>query len=188
MNRFRSVFAISSSSIVLTLAFSAVDSVQAVMLQSFSVDVTQGGLAGQTFEGSFQYDESLLIDSGQENLAVSDGLAVSFDFLGTTFTEANDLGFTTGLFPNVSFTDSVFSGLSYLVETGDLFFTIDAGQEGPGLPGTLFSYEIGPIAAPTDTGSGILSLGDTTKVPEPTMLLGLAIAVSLGLISKKQMT
>jgi hypothetical protein len=174
-------FAIVGGSIAFTLAVSSALPVQAALLQSFFVDVLEGDLAGETYKGSFTYEESLLSGSGPEILSAGDGLSLSFDFLGNTYTEADDFSYANGLLPSISFSDGLFQGLSYLVDTGDIFFSIDEGT-GQGLPGTSFAYEIGAVGAVTDVGSGQLRTEtDNTSVPEPATLLGLLIAGGLGL-------
>ena len=184
MKPFAHQLVISGSVTALTLLASSMRPAQALITQSFSVDITDGGLAGETFSGSFSYEETLLLGTGLETLGAADGISINFDFLDTTYTEVDDLGFVNGFLPEIAFVDSVFSGLNYLVDTGDLFFSFDEGT-GLGLPGTSFTYELGDAITPTDAGSGILSTeGSSTTVPEPATLLGLFILGSWGWLMK----
>ncbi len=174
----RLTFAIASSMVLAAAPANA-----ATLLQPFSIDVTSGDLAGETFSGSLSFKDSLLSGVGQEIVTAEDGLTLDFDFSGTTFTEADDFGFETGLFPEVSFLDGSFSGLNYVVDTGDVFFAIgDSANQ----PGTNFEYELGPVGAATDAGLGTLVAGESTTVPEPATIISLLMAGGLVVARKKQ--
>lgn len=59
-------------------------------------DTTGGSLLGQRFKGSFSYDDSMLTGIGRERLGGAaggiNGVKVSFNFLGVTYTEAFQKG------------------------------------------------------------------------------------------------
>lgn len=46
----------------------------------FTVNVTQGSLAGKSFSGNFSYDDSTLKGIGAEELGVAEGLTVCMNF------------------------------------------------------------------------------------------------------------
>merc|ERR1712178_588335 len=52
----------------------------------FEVNVSTGSLLGDTYSGSFEFDDSTLTDVGEESLSVSE---LSFNLLGVNFTEAS---------------------------------------------------------------------------------------------------
>jgi hypothetical protein len=68
-------------------------------------------LSGQQFEGSFSYDGSTLTGIGSEEVGVKNGLSVSFEFLGVTYTQANDFNYP--LYPRVLFEDGRLAGLDF---------------------------------------------------------------------------
>ncbi len=45
----------------------------------FTVEVSQGSLAGNTYTGSFSYDDEQLTGVGQEEIRVTDGLKVKMN-------------------------------------------------------------------------------------------------------------
>ena len=59
-------------------------------------DITGGSLLGQSFKGSFSYEDSMLSRIGRERLrgatGAINGVRVSFNFLGVTYTEAVQKG------------------------------------------------------------------------------------------------
>ena len=56
----------------------------------FTVEVSQGSLAGRTFTGSFSYDDEQLTRVDTEEIRVTDGLKVNMNFFGKDYTEAED--------------------------------------------------------------------------------------------------
>ena len=69
----------------------------------FTVEVTEGSLAGNTFEGEFTYEDSTLTGQGEEVLRVEDGLSVSMTMLEQTITETDDVDYPD--YPQLLFTD-----------------------------------------------------------------------------------
>lgn len=146
----------------------------AVVNYNFAVNATSGANPGQYF-GSFSYDDLNLTGIGDESLDVSNGLlSVKFDYLGTQYTEVDDVDFLTGLAPLVSFRDGELLGLSYLVE--DQFF-IGGDLDNPFVGGNIFySIESADLLSTNQVGTVTYS-----TVPEPLAVVGTAIASFAGL-------
>ena len=81
----------------------------------FTVEVTEGSLAGNTFTGEISYDESALTGRGQEILRWEDGLTVRMTMLGETVTEFEDVDFPD--FPQLLFVDGTLERLEFWVES-----------------------------------------------------------------------
>ncbi|HEY9801630.1 MAG TPA: hypothetical protein V6D25_14835 [Leptolyngbyaceae cyanobacterium] len=148
----------------------------AIINYNFTVNATSGANPGQYF-GSFSYDDSNLTGVGDESLDVSNGLlSVKFDYLGTQYTEVDDVDYETGLAPAVSFRDGQLLGLSYLVE--DQFF-IGGDLDDPFVGGNIFySVESADLSTANQVGTVTYS---TVPVPEPLAVVGSAIASVAGL-------
>lgn len=56
----------------------------------FTVEVSQGSLAGNSYTGSFSYDDEQLSGVGKEEIGVTDGLTVNMNFFGKDYTGADD--------------------------------------------------------------------------------------------------
>jgi hypothetical protein len=89
--------------------------------------------------------------------------------------------FGSALLPEITFSNGVFTGLSYLVANDNLQFGFDNGS-GDGTAGTVFSYEQGAVGAITDSGRGTLTLA---PMPEPATILGILLVGGLGLRLRK---
>ncbi|MBE9116704.1 hypothetical protein IQ249_12415 [Lusitaniella coriacea LEGE 07157] len=83
----------------------------------FTVTVTQGSLAGNTFNGSFHYDDSALKGTGTEEIGVADGLTVIMNFLGRDYSETADTHYPK--FPKLVFEDGIFQHLDFWLESGE---------------------------------------------------------------------
>ncbi|BCL35751.1 PEP-CTERM sorting domain-containing protein [Nostoc sp. MS1] len=153
----------------------------AVVNYNFTVDATSGGNPGQYF-GSFSYDDSNLTGLGEESLDVSNGLlSIKFDYLGTQYTEVDDIDFPTGVAPLVSFRDGKVLGLSYLVENQ---FFIGGDLDNPFLGGNIFySVESANLFTAIPVGTVTYS---TVPVSEPLAVVGTAIASAVGLWTSRQ--
>jgi hypothetical protein len=126
--------------------------------------------------GSFKYDDSFLTGLGSEILGVENGLKVAFNYLGTTYTEADDIDFDS--FPIVTFNDGNLQGLSYFVADQ---FIIGSDVNTPEIGGNIF-YTISGSVNTTQVGTVSYA-----KVPEPFAVGGTAIAATLGLwINRKK--
>ncbi|NEQ47640.1 MAG: hypothetical protein F6K00_30495 [Leptolyngbya sp. SIOISBB] len=137
----------------------------ASVIYDFEVNNLDGSLAGETFSGFFEFDDSGLLGSGNEFLAVSD-LSFSF-FNGDIFTETDgtpEAAFLDGDFLGLSFsTDAEFSLIPGFFDLSEAFFSYDTPVEGVG------------------TGDIVYTLRDPdVSVPEPVSALALLVVGALG--------
>lgn len=89
---------------------------------NFTVRVISGSLSGQKFKGFFSYNDSLVTGKGSEEIGVKEGLSVNFNFLGRTYTEADD--FNSSLYPRVLFENGMLVGLDFEIFTDKFSFQI----------------------------------------------------------------
>ncbi|MFM7905424.1 MAG: PEP-CTERM sorting domain-containing protein, partial [Microcystis sp.] len=125
-------------------------------------------LTGQTFSGTFSYDNSLLTGLGFEFLDVSQ---VNLNFLGSTFTALN-----ADSNPTVEFLDGILLGLNFSTSSFTPEFSLIPAS---GSTEATFSY-IGI----NDSGSGPVQY---VLIPEPSTVLGI-IALGIGgfLVGRKR--
>ena len=138
----------------------------ATITYDFKADVISGSLLGQTFAGFLSYDDSALTGVGAEALGVADELKVSFNFLGATYTEKNEVEFPD--FPVTNLNNGVFEGLDFFVNDSPTIFGINLDE---------FSYRGETVGNVTYTRS--------QPVPEPGTMAGLVILGLGGLFLKK---
>ncbi len=92
-------------------------SVQALpVTYDFTVVVTQGSLAGNTFNGSFTYDDEALKGVGKEEIGVDDGLTVKMNFFGKDYDHTADIDYPQ--FPKLIFEAGEIQTLDFWVEPG----------------------------------------------------------------------
>ena len=84
---------------------------------NFTIDVTAGPLADNTYEGSFTYDPASIAGEGTEEIGVDDGLTASINFYGEDFSEADDSDYPD--YPKLVFEDGEVVLLDFWVEEGD---------------------------------------------------------------------
>ncbi|PZD72637.1 hypothetical protein C1752_03473 [Acaryochloris thomasi RCC1774] len=147
---------------------------------SFSIDNVTGDLSGESFSGSFDFDDSGLTGSGDEFAPVSN---LSFDFLGTNFSEANAVAG-----PEAVFSDNQLLGLNYAAETtGPTDFTFLSFAPAPSSGElSLFTYDTTTVSDGSVTqleGTGEISY---TSVPEPSTVLGSAAILGLMFLVRRQ--
>ncbi|NEO87214.1 MAG: hypothetical protein F6J87_23585 [Spirulina sp. SIO3F2] len=85
----------------------------------FTVTVTGGSLAGNTFEGVLVYDDATLTGAGTETLTVdaeNGDLRVIMELLGQFYTEAEDVDAPN--FPQLVFEDGEIQQLDFWLESG----------------------------------------------------------------------
>jgi hypothetical protein len=145
----------------------------AVINYKFTVDATSGDNPGQYF-GSFRYDDSTLTNTGIETIGTENGLALAFNYLGTTYTEKDDIDYAN--FPIVSFNNGSLLGLNYWVADK---FMIVSDVNTPDVGGNKF-YAINQSVNTTQVGKV-----SYTQVPEPLTIGGTAIAGAMGLWMKR---
>ena len=83
----------------------------------FTVVVTQGSLAGNTFNGSFSYDDGQLSGVGAEEIGIADGLTVNMTFFEQDYTEIADTDYPA--FPKLIFEDGEIQRLDFWIEPGE---------------------------------------------------------------------
>jgi hypothetical protein len=164
--------AVITSGVFLSLAVPQVNPAKAATVTyNLAGTIETGSLTGQTFSGTFSYDNSLLRGSGFEFLDVSQ---VNLSFLGSTFTAAD-----ADSDPTVEFADGIFLGLNFSASSFTPEFSLI-----PAFGNTVatFSY----IGA-NDDGSGSIQYTLSAAVPEPSTVLGL-IALGIGgfLVGRKR--
>ncbi|AFZ07139.1 hypothetical protein Osc7112_2729 [Oscillatoria nigro-viridis PCC 7112] len=114
-----SVRAISKLSVAIatTLLSTVVTATQAgavPVTYDFIVTVTKGGLAGNSFNGSFTYDDAKLKGTGVEELGIAEGLTTCINYLGRTYRETDDTSYPN--FPTLRFEDGKIAQLNFWVQ------------------------------------------------------------------------
>ncbi|MDJ0662459.1 MAG: PEP-CTERM sorting domain-containing protein [Crocosphaera sp.] len=166
MTRLFNKFSFFATSTVLSLTVINANPVNAALI-NYDIEVTidSGFLAGETYFGSFQFEDSGLIGIDEEFLSVS---AISFNFNGTNYTETDG-------FPEVVFFDGEFLGLSFSTDAKFSFI--------PGffdLSEAYFTYDIpGEMNGVGDINYSL--------VPEPLTILGAMTALGLGSAFKRKL-
>lgn len=161
---FRPIQTLRGTALALALFLSASASEAGVIHYTFSGSVDFGALLGESYSGTFSFDDAGLTGTGSESLPL---LGLSFGFHSGSFDENSGSGT-----PTVDFLDGVFLGLSYDVtgfdpdfsfvsgslDTSDAYFayTPDNGTDPAGfgslvyspvpVPGTLALLAVGGLA------------------------------------------
>ena len=117
--RAASVPAISKLSVAIatTLLSTVVTATQAYAVPvtyDFTITVTKGGLAGNSFNGSFSYDDAKLKGTGVEELGIDEGLTACINYLGRTYRETEDTSYPT--FPTLRFEDGKIAQLNFWIQ------------------------------------------------------------------------
>ena len=160
------------ATIATNLTTIAVNQVNAATI-TYDIEVNNldGSLSGDSFTGSFSFDDDSLLGSGDEFISVDN---LSFDFLGTTYTENDD---NSVLGAEATFFDGEFLGLSY---STDVEFSFVPGFFS--LSDSFFAYDLGSV----DNGTGDItytlrpSNPDPNPVPEPATIIGLLTTAIVG--------
>ena len=161
--------AVITSGVVLSLAVQQVNPAQAAIVSyNLAGTIQNGSLTGQTFSGTFSYDNSPSTGSGFESL---DASQVNLNFLGSTFTAVN-----ADSNPTVEFLDGILLGLNFSTSSFTPEFSLIPAF---GSTEATFSY-IGT----NDSGSGPVQY---VLIPEPSTVLGI-IALGIGgfLVGRKR--
>ena len=111
-----------------------------VVASDFTILVRTGSLAGNTYTGSFQYDDSTLTGVGFESITALSGLfQFEFEWMGQVFREDSNPGYAS----RAEFVDGEFSGVTYFRGWDECCnnFYISAQTLGKEILPTLFSYE-----------------------------------------------
>lgn len=158
----------------------------ATITYDFDVNITSGPLDDNIYEGFLSYDDSTLTGIGQEKIGVAEELSIVFEFLGKTYTEADDNNFSFN-FPFVEFKEDSLVGLQYIVNdtpNNSIFamFSNDSdGLEG----GNRFQY-IDVNSFEVNEGSVTSYLRPaSTPIPESSSVAGLMV-LGLGWFLRKK--
>ena len=155
-------FGVAAASLFLGLNLTDAKPAQAISNPfNFDVNVNSGSLDGNTYSGSFSYDDAGLTGSGSESVTVDN---LDFTFEGTNYTEADasapgvaEVLFEDGEFLGLSYsTNAQFSFFPGTFDSSDASFTYDVA----GLPldgGGPVTYTAVPFGV--DSTKGILLLG-----------------------------
>ncbi|NER00478.1 MAG: hypothetical protein F6K30_27905 [Cyanothece sp. SIO2G6] len=87
------------------------------VVYDFTIDVTEGSLAGMSFDGSFCYDATVIAGVGPETIGVEAGLKTRIIFFDQLFTETDDSNYPE--FPQLMFVDGEIEQLDFWIEAGD---------------------------------------------------------------------
>ena len=108
-------FSVAIATIALGATAIATSQAQAsIVTYDFTVNVTQGSLAGQSYSGTFSYDDSTLKRTGVEKLGVEQGLTVCMNYFGRNYTEASDRDYPR--FPTLVFENGKINELDFWVQ------------------------------------------------------------------------
>jgi len=188
-NRFL-MSAIIAASLALSSAANAV-----VVTETFTATVQSGTFTGTIGEGSFTYDNALITNMGSESLTPDDGLMVSFNVFGQSFTEADDIQiFDMPPFPSLNFLDGLIIELDFIVDEFSLLNPTSIDQEGVAAFSILSIFQVPTIFDPelgTQSGGGFtgeLFVTEISPVPVPAAawLFGSALLGFFGFSRRKK--
>lgn len=160
------------STALAALLLTALPAAQAA-IQTYNFDgmLESGAFIGQSYSGSFSFDDAGLTSIGTEWLAVS---SLSMNIFSTTYTLAD-----AAAPAEAAYFDGSFVGLSYSNLVGDPGFSMIAGYSA--LSEAYIAYDT------TQGNSGTGSVSFTTPIPEPDtyamMLAGLGL---LGFMARRR--
>lgn len=118
MLNFASTHSVTIASVILGIATIVTAPVQASpVTYDFTVDVTQGALAGQSYSGTFSYDDEVLKGTGSETIGVNQGLTVCMNYFGQNYTEVNDRDYPN--FPTIVFENGEIQYLDFWIQPSD---------------------------------------------------------------------
>jgi hypothetical protein len=80
----------------------------------FTVNVNKGSLAGQSYSGTFSYDDAKVKGTDIEEVGVKQGLTVSMNYFGRTYRETDDSSYPT--FPKLIFENGKLKQLDFWVQ------------------------------------------------------------------------
>lgn len=148
----------------------------AIVNYDFSGTIDSGLLLGETYNGSFSYDNALLIGLGAQSLNLTSFI---FNFLSSSYGLAS-----ATVTPTADFLNGAFLGISFTSLTTDIDPTFSfVASSGTGLPDDKPYLAYQTVSG--DSGFGTLqntNLTPATQVPLPEWLFGW-LAGGLGLLS-----
>lgn len=111
-----SKYSLAIASITFITAVMPASQVYAVPITyDFTVNVTQGPLAGKSFNGTFSYNDATLKGTGFEELGVSQGLIVCMNYLGRNYSETDDTSYPA--WPKLIFENGKIKQLDFWLES-----------------------------------------------------------------------
>lgn len=144
--------------LLIAALFSAVLPAQAAV-QNYTFDgaIDSGIYLGQSFSGSFSFDDATVDNFGSDVVSL---LSFNMSFLNTGWTLANATGYPT-VEPDVSFQDGSFLGLSISFDTSEVGFSII-----PGFSNEFDSFITTATPQGLEAGSGNVVYSQTAAIPE----------------------
>ncbi|MGI0488146.1 hypothetical protein ACN4EK_22115 [Pantanalinema rosaneae CENA516] len=109
------IFYLASVTVGLT-AIAVAPAQAAPVTYEFTVKVTQGSLAGKSFQGTLRYDDAKLQGKGMETIDATQGLQVCMNFFGRNYRETQDSNHPE--FPKLVFQDGQIQTLDFWIEPG----------------------------------------------------------------------
>ncbi|MEM9007263.1 MAG: PEP-CTERM sorting domain-containing protein [Cyanobacteria bacterium P01_F01_bin.86] len=164
---------------VLGLSLIAAGTAEAASItREFIVEIGSGDLAGESFLGGVTYDDSIL--TGESVTLFPGEFSLTFDFLGTAFTEADD--FLSSATAQIGQSGRI-RGLGYTVDSLDspnAFFGFAPSSDSIG--DEFFYEQFDATGAVVDAGEGTLV---SVSVPEPATAVALGVLGLSALVSRK---
>ncbi|MDP2267348.1 MAG: PEP-CTERM sorting domain-containing protein [Thiobacillus sp.] len=150
--------------VALGLMIAAPAAQAAVQIWNFNGTVDSGELLGQTYSGSFSFDDAALAGSADEWLGIS---SLMLSFMGNAYSEANaaapaEVGYMDGRFLGLSYSVNAavnpFSFIAGTLDASDAFFAYDVMTAG-GAGNVIYA----PVPEPRDwmlmlSGLGMIGL------------------------------
>lgn len=159
----------------------------ATITYDFDVNITSGSLDDNIYEGFFSYADSTLTGIGREKIGVAEELSIVFEFLGNTYTEANDNNFSFN-FPFLEFKEGSLVGLQYIVNdtpNNSIFAMFSNDPDGLG-GGKRFQYiDVNSFEVNEGSVTSYLQRSPSTPIPEPSSVAGLVV-LGLGWVLRKK--
>lgn len=167
MNNLSNKFVLAIATAGVSLATFTASPVQAATVgYNFDLYVVDGLYTGETGKGSFTYDDSTLTGNGLESLGTDQGLSVQLNFLGTNYTEADDVNDNDDpldVEPLVNFFDGNLLGLD---------LSLLKFNDGPLILIRENNFNIPNFGSRQTLGYGPVSY--SKPVPEPGSILGIS--------------
>ncbi|NEP00769.1 MAG: PEP-CTERM sorting domain-containing protein [Symploca sp. SIO2E9] len=179
MPRIWQKIAVATTGAALTIAAIDANPAHALRFKSnFTVDITTGDLAGNSYDGYFTFEDSELTGIGNEEVVAD---KVSFDFNGITYTEEQDFDYPNA--PLVEFDGGSLLGLNFV--PFDEFFALPFDLINDSFQ--YFAHNSGEVVVSFQgEGVGSVTYTEPETIPEPATILGLSVVAAGLLLRKKQ--